>query len=79
MMLLSLWGIGLAVVLYAVYRVVWWLYMTCFKPVDLSKYRRGQTWAIVTGATDGIGLGFATVHSASHGRLTDVVAGGAWL
>lgn len=59
--MLSLWSIGLVVVLWGVYRAAWWTYLTFFKSIDLKRYRKGQTWAIVTGATDGIGLAFAEV------------------
>ena len=62
----SFWSIGVAVSLYLVYQVVRWTYLNFFKPVDLSAYIRGQSWAIVTGATDGIGLAYAQV-LAEHG------------
>lgn len=40
--------------------VVWVLGMT--RKIDLSAYRhRDGAWALITGATDGIGLGFAQV------------------
>ena len=60
-LMLSLWTVGLIVVLCGIYRAAWWTYLTFFKAVDLKRYRKGQTWAIVTGATDGIGLAFAEV------------------
>lgn len=33
-----------------------------YRPLDLARYRlHGTAWALITGATDGIGLGFAEV------------------
>ena len=45
--------------------VVWIMGMT--RSIDLSAYRhRDGAWAVITGGTDGIGLGFAQVcHSAN--------------
>lgn len=61
--------IGLAVVVYVVLRVQWWAYTTFLKRIDLSPYQDGQSWAVVTGATDGIGLAFAKVRRAGHGDV----------
>lgn len=62
----GLWHVGVAVVLYAGYRMVWWVWITFFRPIDLKPYRGAQSWAVITGATDGIGLAFAKV-LARHG------------
>lgn len=53
--------VGLLAVLAMLARlVVWVLAMT--RKIDLSAYKyRDGAWALITGATDGIGLGFAQV------------------
>lgn len=45
----------LAIVLVLVW--LWWSLF--FKKLDLSKYKDGERWALVTGASDGIGLAYA--------------------
>lgn len=62
----GLWHVGLAVVLYASYRMAWWVWVTFLRPINLKPYRGAQSWAVITGATDGIGLAFAKV-LARHG------------
>lgn len=43
-----------------------WIYLSIFArgPLDLAAYggRSRRSWAVVTGASDGIGAGFAKVH-----------------
>lgn len=62
----AIWFIGSAVCVYVAFRLGWWIYSTFFRPIDLKRFRRGQSWALVTGATDGIGLAYAQV-LAEHG------------
>lgn len=41
-------------------KVAHWVYSTFFRSVDFNAYKKAgaDTWAVVTGASDGIGLGF---------------------
>lgn len=59
--LFGFWYMGLAFILYVVQMVGRWVWSSFVKPIDLKAYKRGQGWAVITGATDGIGLGFAHV------------------
>jgi len=53
--------IGVATVAYQVYKFGFWIYLNFLRQNDLSKYKLGkkEPWALVTGATDGIGKGYA--------------------
>lgn len=61
-----IWYIGLVTCAYLIFHLGWWIYSTFFRPIDLKRFRRGQSWALVTGSTDGIGLAYAQV-LAEHG------------
>jgi len=56
-----IWLVGLLYVLYQLFKLSVWLYLNFVRQNDLSKYRKGkkEPWALVTGATDGIGKAFA--------------------
>lgn len=60
--------LGLFVLVNAVVRGVLWVYCTCVRRLDLRCYQAkdGQSWALVTGATAGIGFAFADVGFSSH-------------
>jgi hypothetical protein len=52
-----------------VWQAAFWLYLMTLRRQNWSLYQqrdeqtgRCRSWALVTGATDGIGLGFAKVH-----------------
>lgn len=64
--LITFWNIGAVVSFYLCYRLLWWCWVSFLRPINLQLYRRGQTWAVVTGSTDGIGLAFAQT-LAAHG------------
>jgi 17beta-estradiol 17-dehydrogenase / very-long-chain 3-oxoacyl-CoA reductase len=54
--------IGKFVIAVVLIRLIWWAYLVLFKSVNLSAYKSNNpTWAVITGASDGIGLGFAKV------------------
>lgn len=54
--------IGKIIIGVVLIRLVWWAYLVFFKSVNLSAYKsKDTTWAVITGASDGIGLGFAKV------------------
>lgn len=61
MMLNWLESIGAACVVYVVYAMVSAIYRLFLRPMDLGKYKRRDSWALVTGASDGIGLGFVQI------------------
>lgn len=65
-MFAMIWYIGLAICAYLIFHLGWWVYSTFFRPIDLKRFRRGQSWALVTGSTNGIGLAYAKV-LAEHG------------
>lgn len=51
--------IGIATLSYLLFKVAFWAYSTFFRKVDFQVYKKGvDTWAVVTGASDGIGQGF---------------------
>ena len=50
---------GIAVLLYAVYTVFYWIYVNFVRKDSLQRYKGRDTWAIVTGGSNGIGLAFA--------------------
>lgn len=52
-----------AVLFYYCGRIV---YKQLIRKPDLAKYQKGDSWAVVTGASDGIGMGFVRV-LASYG------------
>ncbi len=83
-------AIGGALILYLLYALGSWAHATFVRGVNLAPYkargasphkgdgseREGASWALVTGATDGIGLAFAHVRlvhvacqSVVHARL----------
>jgi len=55
------YAIGVAVVLHQIFKFGLWVYLNWIRQNDLSKYKQGkkQPWALVTGATDGIGKAYA--------------------
>eukprot|EP01099_Mayorella_cantabrigiensis_P004627 TRINITY_DN3517_c0_g1_i1.p1 TRINITY_DN3517_c0_g1~~TRINITY_DN3517_c0_g1_i1.p1 ORF type:complete len:289 (+),score=59.20 TRINITY_DN3517_c0_g1_i1:35-868(+) len=55
------WFVGLLFVLAQFYKFAFWIYLNFFRQNDMSKYKAGkkEPWALVTGATDGIGKAFA--------------------
>jgi len=55
------WFVGLVTVLFQLYKFAFWIYLNFFRQNDLSKYKAGkkEPWALVTGATDGIGKAYA--------------------
>lgn len=61
--------LGIILCCYIIYRLVWWLYISFWRPINLQRFHHGtgqQSWALITGATDGIGLAYAHV-LAEHG------------
>lgn len=48
-----------AMLFYAIYIVFYWFYSNFIRTDDLKRYKTRDAWAIVTGGSDGIGLGFA--------------------
>lgn len=53
--------VGLAVLLRKIVRVVRWIYVTFLrKRRNLSKRYGANSWALITGSSDGIGKGIAT-------------------
>lgn len=63
--LLLIWFYGLQLAL--------WIYCLFFRKNSLEKYknRSGEkNWAIVTGSTAGIGLGFCEVHAQGTALIT---------
>lgn len=55
------WFIGLVTFVYQFSKFIFWLYLNFIRENDLSTYKRGkkEPWALVTGATDGIGKAYA--------------------
>eukprot|EP01099_Mayorella_cantabrigiensis_P000005 TRINITY_DN1003_c0_g1_i1.p1 TRINITY_DN1003_c0_g1~~TRINITY_DN1003_c0_g1_i1.p1 ORF type:complete len:334 (+),score=74.80 TRINITY_DN1003_c0_g1_i1:82-1002(+) len=53
--------VGLSVVLHQLFTFAFWIYLNFVRTNDLSKYKKGkkEPWALVTGATDGIGKAYA--------------------
>lgn len=59
-MLLSWSTIGVAAVVFTIGRWLWNLYLNVFRPsTDFAPYRSANKWAVVTGASEGIGVGYA--------------------
>lgn len=50
---------GVAVLSYALYVVSYWVYANFVRSDDLQRYQGRDTWAVVTGGSDGIGLALA--------------------
>lgn len=55
--------LGLAVILAVVGKAAWIIYLAFFAKVDLSAYKKKDSWAVVTGSTDGIGFSYAKVYN----------------
>jgi len=53
--------VGLVIVIHQTCTFIFWCYLNFFRTNDLSKYKKGkkEPWALVTGATDGIGKAYA--------------------
>lgn len=56
--------IGTLTVLAVVASILWRLYLAFVVKVNLGKYigNNKDSWAVITGSTDGIGLAYAKVH-----------------
>ena len=52
-------ALGAVMLAYGAYIVAFWVYANFFRHEDLKKYRGTDSWAVVTGGSDGIGLAFA--------------------
>jgi 17beta-estradiol 17-dehydrogenase / very-long-chain 3-oxoacyl-CoA reductase len=57
--MLSLLLVALLMLPYALFIIVYWLYTNFYRRDTLSRYLSRETWAIVTGGSDGIGLAMA--------------------
>ena len=53
--------VGCALLLKIALGLLFMLRQYCLKSVDLKKYHRADTWALITGGSDGIGLAMAKV------------------
>lgn len=51
---------GIAILCHALFNVAFWIYVNFVRVDDLSRYKKSprDTWALVTGGSDGIGLAF---------------------
>jgi hypothetical protein len=52
-------AIGIATLVYLAGQIAFWLYATFLRKDDLKRFWKDGCWAVVTGGSDGIGLGFA--------------------
>ena len=50
---------GVSILSYALFILAHWIYANFIRYDDLKRYKGRDTWAIVTGGSDGIGLAFA--------------------